>query len=401
MAQAKRLYESPASPSVRSDIVERGRGVLRAEQQAIALVEECLNHEFARGVELLLNCRGQVVVTGIGKAGIIGQKLAASLSSTGTPSHFMHPSEAVHGDLGSIRTTDLILLLSHSGETEEVTRLLTPIKQVASATVAITAHSRSTLATAVDVAILIGQHAEACPLGLAPSCSTTAMMAVGDALALVVSEQRGFTREQFAKFHPAGGLGKQLTRVDDVMRPLEACRVALATKTVREVLIHVGRPGRRTGAIMLTSAEGELVGIFTDSDLARLLESSHESQLDRPVCDVMTHRFQTVTTGSYLPEAMRILAQRKISELPVVTALRRPLGIVDITDVMSVMSELWSTSDQPATRALVDTNQANQAHPADPRRHIIPLVEHRRAASSPHGPSDSTLPTREKYESEK
>jgi arabinose-5-phosphate isomerase len=401
MSPARRLHANPVPTSAWCNIVERGRGVLRAEQHAIARVEESLNQEFARGVELLLNCRGQVIVSGIGKAGIIGQKLAASLSSTGTPSHFLHPSEAVHGDLGSVRPLDLVLLLSYSGETDEVTRLLTLVKQVASSTMAITAHPRSTLAAGVDVAILIGQQAEACPLGLAPSCSTTAMLAVGDALALVVCEQRGFTREQFAGFHPAGGLGKQLTRVEEVMRPLQACRVALATQTVREVLIHVGRPGRRTGAIMLTCAEGELVGIFTDSDLARLLENSHESQLDRPVSEVMTHHFQTVTAGSYLPEALRILAQRKISELPVVTAAQRPLGIVDITDVMSVMSELWSPNDRPATPIIGKTNQADGDRSTETRRQIIPLVAHRPTTASPRGPYDSKLRTTEENESEK
>lgn len=337
----------PAQLVERRRVIERGQAVLRAEQRAISDLAEGLDEQFAEAVELLLSCRGCVVVTGIGKAGIIGQKLAASLSSTGTPSYFLHPAEAVHGDLGCLRPADVVLLLSYSGETEEVNRLLPTVRQSAAASIAITAHARSTLATGVDRTLLVGQHQEACPLGLAPSCSTTAMLALGDALALVVSEQRGFTREQFAKFHPAGGLGKQLTRVEEVMRPLGECRVALETHTVRQVLIHVGRPGRRTGAIMLTSAGGSLAGIFTDSDLARLLETAHESLLDQPVAAVMTRKLQTITAGSYLPDAMRLLAQRKISELPVVTADYRPLGIVDITDVMSVMSELW-TNPEPA-----------------------------------------------------
>lgn len=182
-------------------------------------------------------------------------------------------------------------------------------------------------------------------MGLAPSCSTTAMLALGDALALVVSSQRGFTREQFAKLHPAGNLGKQLTRVEAVMRPLAECRLARDCQSVRDVLIHVGRPGRRTGATMLINASGELSGIFTDSDLARLLEASHESQLDQPIAEVMTRQVQTVPIGTYLADAMRTLAQRKISELPVVSPDRRPLGLIDITDLMCVMSEGLSRTD--------------------------------------------------------
>ncbi len=361
--------------TISDQLIERGRAVLRAEQRAVAALVSSLDHRFSRAVEVLLACRGCVIVTGIGKAGIIGQKVAASLSSTGTPSYFMHPAEAVHGDLGSIRTEDIVLLLSYSGETDEVTRLLPLIRQTAAASIAITAGAHSTLATHTDLALLIGQHQEACPLGLAPSCSTTAMLALGDALALVTSEQRGFTREQFAKFHPAGGLGKQLTRVDEVMRPLGDCRVASDTQTVREVLIHVGRPGRRTGAIMLTGGDGKLTGLFTDSDLARLLESSHDSQLDQPVSQVMSGKFQTVSTGCYLPEATRILAERKISELPVVTADYRPLGIVDVTDIMSVMSELWVPAEHAAPLQTEHDGSGDKSPACG--RDILPISQHR------------------------
>ncbi len=239
-----------------------------------------------------------------------------------------------------------MLLLSYSGETDEVLRLLPMARELAGASLAITAHAESTLARGVDLALLIGQQPEACHMGLAPSCSTTAMLALGDALALVVSNQRGFTREQFAKLHPAGSLGKRLARVEEVMRPLSDCRLARDCQTVRDVLIHVGRPGRRTGATMLTNARGELSGIFTDSDLARLLQVSHESQLDQPIAEVMTRQVQTVSSGTYLADAMRTLAKRKISELPVVSSDHRPLGLIDITDVMCAMSEDWSPAEE-------------------------------------------------------
>lgn len=352
MPLARRNVADSNSPSAfdkpLNSVVERGRNVLRSERQAIEQLIEGLDDSFALAVERLLGCRGSVVVSGMGKAGIVGQKLAASLSSTGTPSCFLHPAEAVHGDLGCIRPHDIVLLLSYSGETDEVLRLLPLASEVADASLAITARADSTLARGVDLALLTGQHPEACHMGLAPSCSTTAMLALGDALALVVSSQRGFTREQFAKLHPAGNLGKQLTRVEEVMRPLAECRLAVDSQSVRDVLIHVGRPGRRTGATMLTNATGELSGIFTDSDLARLLEASHESQLDQPIAQVMTRRVQTVSAGTYLADAMRTLAQLKISELPVVSPDRRPLGLIDITDVMCVMSEDWSCSDELA-----------------------------------------------------
>lgn len=331
------------SPPANHSLVERGRAVLRSERGAIERLIAGLDESFAQAVAQLLACRGCVVVSGMGKAGIVGQKLSASLCSTGTPSRFLHPAEAVHGDVGGVRSDDIALLLSTSGETEELLRLLPIVTDVAASSLAITAHADSSLARQVDLALLLGHHPEACHLGLAPSCSTTAMLALGDALALVVSQQRGFTREQFAKFHPAGNLGKQLSFVDEVMRPLSECRLAGEWQSVRDVLIHVGRPGRRTGATMLTNAHGQLSGIFTDSDLARLLETSSEtnSPLDRPMTEVMTQRLQTVPSGARLSDAVKLLAERKISELPVVSSDHRPLGLIDITDVMSVMSDGW------------------------------------------------------------
>lgn len=387
MSQARMRSEYPVSRVASNAVIELGREVLRAEERSIAALVERLDGRFSQAVDKLLACQGCVIVTGIGKAGIIAQKVAASLSSTGTPSYFLHPAEAVHGDVGCLRKVDIVLLFSNSGETEEITRLLPIIRQSAVASIAITAHKSSTLATSVDLALLIGHHLEACPLGLAPSCSTTAMLALGDALALVVSRQRGFTREQFARFHPGGGLGKKLTRVEEVMRPLEECRVASETQSVREVLIHVGRPGRRTGAIMLTDGDGELSGIFTDSDLARLLESSHESQLDKPVAEVMTRKLQTVTVGCYLPDAMRILAERKISELPVVTTDYHPIGIVDITDVMSVMSDLWSTVNGSShsadgESATGQSEVSSSSHSTNSDSHILPLSAYRPGFSS-------------------
>lgn len=327
-------------------LTQRGRQIIEAELAVLQSVCQNLDDSFARAVEMLLHCDGKVVVCGMGKAGIIGQKLSASLSSTGTHSHFLHPAEAVHGDLGLVHHRDVVIVLSYSGETEEVTRLLPTLNSLAAHTIAITAHSQSTLALGVDVSILIGKHTEACPLNLAPSSSTTSMMAIGDALALVTSEQRGFTREQFARFHPGGSLGRQLTSVAEIMRPLDECRVASQNQSVREVMIHVSRPGRRTGAIMLTDDDGCLKGLFTDSDLAKLLERNGESQLDQPIKTVMTEDVQTITSDRLLSDVMKVLSSRRISELPVVSVSNKPVGIVDVTDVLAGMSESTS-ADEP------------------------------------------------------
>ncbi len=347
-------------------LVERGRDILNLEINALRQLAGNLDDSFARAVQILLQCQGTVVVSGMGKAGIVGQKLSASFSSTGTPSHFMHPAEAVHGDLGCVRSNDVSLILSYSGETEEVTRILPFLKSCTTAIIAITARTTSTLGRAASVTIPLGEHKEGGEHALAPSTTTTAMLAVGDALTLVVSEQRGFTRDQFARFHPAGNLGRQLTGVCDVMRTLDECRIANQSQSLREVLVRVSKPGRRTGAIMLTNDLGKLVGIFTDSDLARLLERSQDFQLDQSIGQVMTREFTTVEADCMLPEAMRIMSERKISELPVVDAQRVPLGIVDVTDVVSI-----TASKLDASIPLAANNQSDDQQPL---RHVLRVV---------------------------
>jgi len=316
----------------------RGRDILESEGQALCQLANRLDDSFSEAVEVLLNCQGSVVVSGMGKAGLVGQKLSASLASTGTPSHFLHPAEAVHGDLGRVRGADVVLMLSYSGETEEVIRILPCLKSGASAIIAITAQKTSTLGRLATLTLPLGECLEAGLDGLAPSTTTTAMLALGDALTLVVSEQRGFSRDQFARYHPAGNLGRQLAGVCEFMRPLEECRIAHEALSLREVLVSVSRPGRRTGAIMLTNDNGQLAGIFTDSDLARLLERSQENLLDQAISQVMTRAFTTVTADCQLLDAVRIMSERKLSELPVVDERQLPVGVLDVTDVVSVGS---------------------------------------------------------------
>src|SRR5579871_2253949 len=262
-----------------------GRDIIRREALALTELSRRLDSTFCRAVEHIAGCRGTVVVTGMGKAGLIGRKITATLSSTGTRAQFLHPAEAVHGDIGCVHGDDVVLALSNSGETEELCRLLPIIRRIGCRLIAVTARETSTLGSAADLTLLLGHVPEACQFGLAPTASTTAMLALGDALALVVSRARGFTREQFALYHPAGSLGQKLKIVQEVMRSGEQLRIAPDTATIREVFVNRRKPGRRTGAVMLVDSEGRLSGLFTDSDLVRLLENRREDQLDRPIAE--------------------------------------------------------------------------------------------------------------------
>jgi arabinose-5-phosphate isomerase len=315
------------------------RQIIEMEARALEAVARRLDGSFSRAVDLIYRCAGSVIVSGIGKAGLVGQKIAATLASTGSRSHFLHPAEAIHGDLGRIHRDDVLLMLSQSGDTEEILRLLPSIRQIGSPLLAITGRPGSKLGKAAQIVIDIGALQEACSLGLAPSTSTTAMLAVGDALALVASRMRGFSRDDFARFHPGGSLGRQLARVDDYMRRLSDCRLAGCSRVLREVLIEARLPARRTGAIMIVDHDGRLRGVFTDSDLARLFESRRDGLLDGPIRSVMTKHPACVPLGSMMTDAVTIMAERRISELPVVDAEQKPVGLLDITDIVALYPE--------------------------------------------------------------
>jgi arabinose-5-phosphate isomerase len=329
-------------------ILTHGREILRAEGEAVLRAADTLDASFCRGVRLLLACTGSVVVTGIGKAGLVARKISATLASTGTPSHFLHPAEAMHGDLGAIRGDDVVLALSQSGETEEITRLLPHLAARRVAIVALTGRAESALGRAATVVVATGALREACTLGLAPSTSTSLMLALGDALALVTSSLRQFTAEDFAARHPGGSLGRQLMLVEDVMRPLAECRIAGPTETVRDVFARP-LPARRTGAVMILDDAGTLAGIFTDSDLARLFERRHDAALDAPIGGVMTSRPTTLPAGTRLRDAIAILESRRLSELPILGHDGRPVGLVDIVDLVGLVPpELLATPRQSA-----------------------------------------------------
>jgi arabinose-5-phosphate isomerase len=332
MANAARKLQKPNRQQ------QRAAEVVLCEADALKTLAAGLQiddyHPFSDAVQSILSMRGRLIVLGIGKAGWVGQKIAATFASTGTSAHFVHPSEAVHGDLGRIHTDDVVLILSNSGTSLEIVRILDHLKSHCSAIIAITSNLSSPLALAADFVLTLPKHPEACSNGLAPTTSTTCMMALGDSLAIVVSDERGFASADFAKYHPGGSLGNQLKTVNELMRPIHECRVAEMNSSIREVLVGVARPGRRSGAVMLVDDAGKLQGIFTDSDLAKLLERRLDQTLDEPISQMMIRKFSAVQSNAMATDALTILAQKKISELPVVDSDDKPIGMVDITDLI-------------------------------------------------------------------
>ena len=339
MAKRKTTGRTRRSASAPAVDLAYARHVLEAEADAIRSLVERLGDAFVEATRMLYACKGNVVASGIGKAGIIAQKISATLASTGTGSHFLHAAEAVHGDLGRVRPSDLVLILSYGGETAEVTRLLGQLEKMKVPVVAMTGNRESTLARQAKVLLWMGRIDEACPMGLAPSATTTAMLALGDALALAVLKMRQeagqFTREEFALYHPGGSLGRHLLMVETVMRKgadLPAVRDRL---TLREALAQLRKMHRRSGAIVVTDARGRLAGVFTDADLRRLLEAGREDALDRPIGGVMTRQPKFVRAGASAAEAIALVNRYFIEEIPVVDDADRVVGLVDVQDLFA------------------------------------------------------------------
>ncbi|MEW4454956.1 KpsF/GutQ family sugar-phosphate isomerase [Bremerella sp. JC817] len=314
--------------------IEQGQATIRHEAEVMLRVADSLDERFAAAVDMIQNCQGDIILSGIGKAGHVATKLAATFASTGTRAHFLHPAEAIHGDLGRVGDRDIVLMLSQSGETEEIVRLLPMVRGLGATIIAITSSPRNTLGKAASIVLELGGIVEACPLNLAPTASTAAMLAMGDALAMTVSQHRGFRQEDFARYHPGGSLGRKLAFVEEKMRPLAECRVASDQLSLREVFRKVRVSGRRTGAVMLTDENGRLSGIFTDSDLARLFERDEPLDIDCPIASVMTRHPKATFAGTRFQAALHRLADDKISELPVIDADGRPLGMLDVTDMV-------------------------------------------------------------------
>ena len=317
-----------------SPYLHEGQEVIRAEIDALRATADLLGPAFEEAVKMVLSCQGRVVVSGMGKAGLIGQKISATLSSTGTPSLFLHPAEALHGDLGRVVKNDVVLLLSNSGETEETVRLLPFLKKVGTPIIAFTSQADSTLGREAEVRLLISTSPEACPLGLAPTASTTALLALGDALAVTVSRHRNFSKEDFALYHPAGALGKKILRVADVMRKTDDTPILPESATVAEAVRFVTSFSRlRAGAVLVVGGEGKLAGIFTDGDLKRLVARG-ASRLEAPLGEVMTRNCKRIRQDRYASEAFRLLKENRIDDLPVVDADDRPVGLVAVQDLL-------------------------------------------------------------------
>lgn len=313
--------------------LDHAKEVLKAEADAILSLIPRVGGSFQKAVEMIVACKGQVVVTGMGKAGLVGQKISATFASTGTPSIFLHPAEAYHGDLGRVRKEDLVVALSNSGETEEILQLVPHVRKIGAGVLSLTGRADSPLGKVSDAVVEMGRIEEACPLRLAPSASTTALLALGDALALTVLQLRGFSTEQFAFYHPAGAIGRKLQKVRDVMRSGERNPVVREDATVTEAIGLITRA--RAGAISIVDAHGKLLGIFTDGDLRRMMSHTPD-RLTGAIRDVMTRRPTTVGPDQLAAEALKILREKKIDEVPVVDSAGAPVGMLDVQDLLDV-----------------------------------------------------------------
>lgn len=312
--------------------LKRAKQVLDIEAKAISNLKKNINVSFQKAIQFILASKGRVVVTGMGKAGIIGQKLSATLSSTGSPSLFLHSAEAIHGDLGRVTKDDVVIILSNSGSTEEVKNLLPILKKIGTKIIAITGSAKSVLCRYSDVVLNSSVKQEACPLGLAPTASTTAMLAMSDALAVCLLELKGFKEKDFAFYHPGGALGRRLLlKVEDIMRKGTANPIVNEDKRVLQVLLRITQA--RAGSATVVDKHGKLKGIFTDGDLRRHLEIDG-NLTKRKIKEVMTKNPTVVDKDMLAAEAMRILQEKKIDEVPVVDRKYRPIGLLDVQDLL-------------------------------------------------------------------
>ncbi|MCM8775381.1 MAG: KpsF/GutQ family sugar-phosphate isomerase [Candidatus Omnitrophica bacterium] len=313
-------------------VLQTARHILAIEARAIQRLRRRIGKSFERALEIMYRCKGRVIITGMGKPGLIARKIAATLASTGTPSLFLHPAEAVHGDLGMITEEDVLIAISNSGETEEILKILSTIKKIGIALITMTSNPQSTLAQNADVVLDLGVDREACPLNLAPSASTTAALAMGDALALSLLKKKGFQTEDFVKLHPGGSLGRRLLKVKNLMRRGKAHPTVHPETPVHRVLLSITRA--RAGCCSIVDRRGKLIGIFTDGDLRRCLRDDGEKVLREPVRNVATMKPLTIYENKLAAEALHILRSKKIDELPVVDRKGRAVGLLDVQDLL-------------------------------------------------------------------
>jgi arabinose-5-phosphate isomerase len=322
---------APNRPIVSEAALALARAVLEIEAAAVAALASRLDERFLAAVRMILECRGRVVVTGVGKSGQIGRKIASTLASTGTPAFFVHPGEASHGDLGMITHDDVVVAISYSGESDELTTVLPLVKRLGARLVALTGNPASTLANLADVVLDAGVEKEACPLNLAPTASTTAALALGDALAIAALDARGFGHEDFARSHPAGSLGRRLlTHVRDVMRTGDDVPAVAEGAALVEAVLEISR--KRMGMTAIVDATRRIVGIFTDGDLRRSLERGADIHATR-VDAVMTRNPRTIHPEALAAEAVELMEKHKTTQLPVVDADDRLVGALNIHDL--------------------------------------------------------------------
>ncbi len=315
------------------DILSLGKEVIEAELKEITALRDRIDDNFSRAVEMMSSCKGRIIVTGMGKSGIVGRKISASLASTGTPSLSLHPAEALHGDLGMVQPDDVVLALSNSGETEEITRLLPTIKKIGAKMIAMVGRVESTLARYSDVVLDASITKEACLLNLAPTSSTTVTLVLGDALTICVYKKKGFKIEDFAFFHPAGSLGKQLLKVEDIMRTDQHNPIVKKDTTVKDTLIAVTRA--HAGAASVVDNNGKLIGFFTDGDFRRAVEL-YDDVLVQPIHIFMTKNPLSIKPDCLATEALKLIKDKKIDELPVVDNDGKPVGMIDEGDLLGL-----------------------------------------------------------------
>jgi arabinose-5-phosphate isomerase len=317
--------------------ISRAKTIVELEAAAVRRVADCVNGDFVRVADMILTLPGRVVTAGMGKAGFIAQKISATFASTGTPSIYLHPAEAIHGDLGRVGQGDLLLALSKSGETEEVLRLLGPVKAVGVKLVAITESKSSTLGRHSDLVLELGRIEEVGPHGLAPSASTTAMLALGDALALVVQEGRNFGPAEFARYHPGGDLGRRLMQVVELMRAGERNPIVRSGSSVMKAIEVMTQTPGRPGATSVVAADGRLLGFFTDGDLRRLLQSGVAADLKAVAIDeVMTRSPKTIAPDTLAIEALGVLRRHSVDQMPVVDDGGHLVGLLDVQDLLDL-----------------------------------------------------------------
>ncbi len=308
------------------------RAVIETEAAAVSALSERVDEQFLAACETMLSCRGRIVVIGMGKSGHVGSKIAATLASTGTPAFFVHPAEAGHGDMGMIKAEDVVLLLSNSGETNELNAILPPLKRLGVPLVAMTGNPSSTLARHADVHIDVSVAKEACPLGLAPTSSTTATLVMGDALAVALLETRGFTKEDFARSHPAGALGRRLLLyIRDIMHQGDEIPRVDENASLSETILEVTR--KRLGMCAITGADGKVVGVFTDGDLRRALDSAIDPHTT-PITQVMTRGGKSITADALAVEAMQMMQEFRIQGLLVIDEQGQLQGALNFQDLL-------------------------------------------------------------------